>query len=785
MNISLKIAKAELRSLFYSPIAWFLTVIFIFQSALSFTSLLEDTLTKQQLGGYYLDRLGYLTNGTFGINGLFGDIAKKAYLYLPLLTMGLISRETSSGTIKLLYSSPITVKQIVTGKFMAMMAYTLLLVLVLSIFVITGSIIIQSADIHSMVCGLLGIFLILCTYSAIGLFMSCLTTYQVVAALSTLVVFAVLSYIGNLWQGVEFVRNLTYFLSISRRADRMFVGYISSKDVIYFLVITVMFLVFSMFRLQGERTSVPGARTAVRYVLAFMAALLIGYLSGLPRFIVSYDGTATKHFTLHPNTQKIIQQLGEDPLEVTTYVNLVDLYVWEGLPERRNADLDRWEPYLRAKHNISLKYVYYYDYPGEEQRLMSSNPGKTLEQIAENTARSLHVDLADFKTPEEIRKIIDLRAEENSYVIQLKHKGKTVFLRLYTDQNVFPSETEVAAAMKRLTVPLPKIVFVESEYERGRNPKGERDYGLLTNGLHERESLINQGFDTESLSLEDQEIPSGISALVIADPRANFTSKGLAKIQKYIDDGGNLLIAGEPGKQEVLNPLLKNLGVQLMDGQLVQNDALLNDGPNGRAHDHNKNGLPYDLVKPALTKAAAAESRYFGKAFADSLIVSMKGAAALSYVSDGPFTVKPVLMTDERVSWIKKGRLAADSAAVVYSAADGDTRGSYPTLLALTRKINGREQRIMVSGDADFLSNQGMFFSTIRQYQSNNDVGVGLFNWFTYGEFPVDTRHAPMKDSRLNMTSIGLKTLKIVYMGVLPGVLLLAGALFLIRRKRK
>jgi ABC-2 type transport system permease protein len=142
------------------------------------------------------------------------------------------------------------------------------------------------------------------------------------------------------------------------------------------------------------------------------------------------------------------------------------------------------------------------------------------------------------------------------------------------------------------------------------------------------------------------------------------------------------------------------------------------------------------------------------------------------------------LMTDERVSWIKKGKLVADSAAVVFSKADGDVKGSFTPLVSLTRKVNGKEQRIIVSGNADFLSNQGINRPMDRN-QANKELGISLFSWFANGQFPVDTRHPPMKDNRLNLTSPGLKTMKIIYMGVFPGLLLIGGAVFLIRRKRK
>ena len=75
-----------------------------------------------------------------------------------------------------------------------------------------GSFSIVNFDWPPVLVALLGLYLLICAYSAIGLFMSSLTNYQVVAALGTLAVLAVLQFIGTFGQEYDFVREITYCL---------------------------------------------------------------------------------------------------------------------------------------------------------------------------------------------------------------------------------------------------------------------------------------------------------------------------------------------------------------------------------------------------------------------------------------------------------------------------------------------------------------------------------------------------------------------------------------------
>lgn len=144
-------------------------------------------------GGHYVDAAIYkplwysIAKEMYtGNMGLFPNMLVHLYLYIPLLTMGLMSREYSSGSIKLLYSSPVSSIQIIFGKFLSMMIYSLILVGILFLFVGFTAWNVPSFDMSLALSGLLGIYLVICSYAAIGLFMSCLTSYQVVAAVATL-----------------------------------------------------------------------------------------------------------------------------------------------------------------------------------------------------------------------------------------------------------------------------------------------------------------------------------------------------------------------------------------------------------------------------------------------------------------------------------------------------------------------------------------------------------------------------------------------------------------------
>ncbi|MEI3423475.1 MAG: hypothetical protein V8R91_21850 [Butyricimonas faecihominis] len=168
-------------------------------------------------------------------------------------------------------------------------------------------------------------FLTILAYGAIGLFMSTITKYQVVAVVGTLAILSIFTFIAGVGQEYDFVRDITLmtWLSISGRAKVFTNGMISTKHSCYFVLVIFMFLGLSVIKLQGERLRLSKWNTSLKYCVALLIVLSLGYISSLPGFIAYDDSTATKANTLTEESQEILKKLKGD-LKITTYVNYLD-----------------------------------------------------------------------------------------------------------------------------------------------------------------------------------------------------------------------------------------------------------------------------------------------------------------------------------------------------------------------------------------------------------------------------------------------------------------------------
>jgi ABC-2 type transport system permease protein len=244
------IAALELRRLFLSPLAWCVLAVEQLILAWVFMAGVENYLTLQP-------RLAAIPGAPgvtdLVVTNLFGTAAIILLFSVPLLTMHLIADERRNQTLSLLLSAPVSMTQVILGKFLGVALFFLLLVGMIALMplsLLVGG----QLDFGVFGAGLLGVLLLTASFIAVGMFMSTLTAQPAIAAVSSYGVLLGLWIIdwANLGRGGEAGGVLGY-LSILRHYSSLLKGVFNSSDVIYYLLIIVLFIVFSIRRLDADR----------------------------------------------------------------------------------------------------------------------------------------------------------------------------------------------------------------------------------------------------------------------------------------------------------------------------------------------------------------------------------------------------------------------------------------------------------------------------------------------------------------------------------------------------
>lgn len=762
MRAIYKIAKSELRTLFYSPVAWLILVIFVFQVFGCFVNLLEYTVNAKTLG----QMQGYQSYMLFVMGGFapYTTIQSTLYLYIPLLTMGLMSREYSSGSIKLLFSSPVSSLQVILGKYLSMLIYGLIMMGTVLVPVVVAWASIKDFDLTLVLSGWLGLYLLLATYAAIGLFMSTLTSYQILAALGTLTLISFLNFIGGLWQHVEGVREIMYWFSLKGRADESMRGLICSEDVLYFILVSGMFIGFSVLKLQFARRSCPIALKVGKYVGLVACVALLGYISTIPALKCFYDATAGKDRTITPNSQEILKRV-DGGLTITSYVNLLDKQGYLGMPANWHNVRRVFEQFTRFKPEIKLKSLYYYD------NVAGANASREeMDKAIERLVLTSDINPKSILAPGQMRERIDLSAEEYRYVhLVERENGQKAFLRMYDDQGKFPSEAEISALLKTMLSGSPRVAFLAGHGERDIRSGSPSHYNSFTTVLDSREAIINQGYTPFSLTLgEGEAIPADVDVLVIADPRKPFTGSEIERLRRFIDGGGNLVIAGEPRRSEITAPLLALLGMEYLPGMLVQPRA----------------GYDAGYLFARVTPEGAALEPILARMLELDNVLTMPAAAAVRVVTDKGFDVIPVFSTGVSGCWNEVENLDFSLEEPVLNPARGERQADHVTIYALKRHVNGKEQRIFVLGDADCISN-GELGARKEFRRSNHALVSGMFRWLVHDEYPIDVTRPEAKDNDIYLTSSGYAWVKVLLRWVFPALLVFFGCFLWFTRQMK
>lgn len=256
------IAGRELQSLFVSPVAYVVLTLFailggffFIASVTSFDAQIAQAQTYQAFD--FLEQM----NLNDHLIAPFLQIMWVVLLFLvPGLTMGLFTSEKANGTQELLMTSPITVWELVLGKFLAAAAMVTLLVVILAAF--TG-IVFQYGDpeLEKAAAGLLGMWLLGLLYAAIGCFTSSVTSNQLIAFMLCLVlllilwllsVVADLGAVGTAGASSGF-SDLMRWLSTSDHFEDLLTGLVDTRALAYFAFMIGTFLILTKAAVESVR----------------------------------------------------------------------------------------------------------------------------------------------------------------------------------------------------------------------------------------------------------------------------------------------------------------------------------------------------------------------------------------------------------------------------------------------------------------------------------------------------------------------------------------------------
>lgn len=773
------IAKNELRQLFYSPIAWILLVIFFVQTGFAFSEVFSMMLRYRQLGF----GLSGVTNQVFmdSWSGIYPSIQGYLFLYIPLLTMGIMNRDKTAGTDKLLLSSPISETQVVCGKFLSMVIYGLVMMSCLIIQILVCTVVIDHIDIGPVLSGFLGLYLLLLAYAAIGIFMSSLTRYQIIAAVGSIATLSAMNYMTTVGQGIPVVREITYWLGIAGRADTFIMGMICSEDVIYFLAVIALFLTLTVIRTKSESARKGKGKLFLSYSAAVLAFCLIGFCSVQPHLKKYWDTTKMKVCTLTEESQEIMKKV-EGPLTITTYVNLLGKDSFYGMPNNYTRDVKRFSWYTRFKPEIRMKYVYYW-HPSESYPLNNKKfEGLDDYGKAKKMAEISRVNLKRFLAPDQIAEMdekVGLAEEDYSFFrVVERPDGSMTKLRLFDDQEKHPGEREITAAMKRLITVCPKVGVLTGHDERGIGNIGDKGYFTFARSRSFRYALMNQGFDIEEVSVAEQDVPEHISILMIADPQTSFSDDELSRIRAYIRKGGNLIITAKPSSRTTLQPILEDIGIEFMDGIIVQQSS----------------SYGQDLTRCDLSKEALNVSLGYGAYIAQKKEVAGTGSMAIKTgnAARKGFKVYNIATTDTLVTdttrvWNEVSTIDFDNETATFNPEKGETLlDGAPVVVAMQRENNSRQQKVVVLGNADMVANGELLMSRSGVAAANYCLIMESFRYLSDGEFPIFAERRPGSDNGLKYIQKGARVwFKWIFNAIIPALIALLGIFVLIRRKSR
>ncbi|MBA2591877.1 MAG: GldG family protein [Gammaproteobacteria bacterium] len=369
------------------------------------------------------------------------------------------------------------------------------------------------------------------------------------------------------------------------------------------------------------------------------------------------------------------------------------------------------------------------------------------------------------KAPDEIR---DLGIQTDGELV-IRYSGRSEHVEEHTEEALTNALQRVLRGGERF------VVFLEGHGER--NPVGHANHDLDQFA----EQLGKRGIKVQGLNLASHPaIPDNTSVLVITTPEVDYLPREVEIVSAYLKGGGNLLWLADPGPLHGLDGLAAELGLKLSSGTLVDPATAIF-------------GIDHPAIVPVASyppTAPVAGFRY--------LTVFPYAREIKAEVWD-EWQAAPLLSSGAD-AWIETGKLEGE---LRYDEGS-DHHGPLDIALRLTRNRTAvadipkqgpestlntdekaqksekppPEQRVVVFGDGDFLSNSYLGNS------GNLDLGLKTVNWLASDEALIEVPAGTAIDRRLDLSDTQAALISTGFLMLLPAVLGGMGFFVWLRRRR-
>ncbi len=642
---------------------------------------------------------------------------------VPILTMKVMAEERHNKTDQLTITAPVTVGQIVLGKYLALLTIFAIPVVIICTYPLIlnyfGAIPLGEAYVAILAYFLYGMCAI-----AIGVLISSLTESQVIAAVLCFGVLflcymmsgitSMISTQGNLL--TKILNSLDMYTPFANLLN----GTLDVSAVIYYISMTALALFLATQVIQKRRYSVSvkqfsfgaysSGMVAVAVAVVVVANMMIGQL---PSTWTAIDVTSQKLYSLTDQTKEFLKTLEED----------VTLYVLVNEEQQDTLLGETLERYEDSSDHITVSYVD----PTVNPRFASQYTTSTVYMnslIVESGQRSKVVSYYDIY--------------ETSYDYYTYESTTTGY----------DGEGQITSAIDYVTsTDLPVVYMTEGH--------GEASLSSSLSTALEKENV-----EYSSITLMDYDsVPEDASCLVIYAPEKDFNSDDKDKVIAYLEQGGKVIFISGGVEETMPNcgEILSYMGITLAEGMVVEADR----------NNYYQNGL-YLLPEVSYSTYTSGiyGSYYIFAPYTQGFIVP-EDSENISYNSFLTTSEDAYSKVNLNSSTIAKEEGDIEGPFSIGVEAEKTLEEGTATLVAYScSELFTDEASAMVSG-----ANQTMFVNTISSF-SDHEVSSSI---------PVKSYEV----SYVTVTQSNIILIGLIVTIILPVGCLIAGFVIWFRRRRK